>query len=336
MTSADNRVLLTILNYGGPDDTLAAVDSVLKQTYAAVDIYVIENGSGDDSVERLEHLSEIENVTFHIEPVNLGFAGGVNVGINYAIDHDYPYVALLNNDATLSRDWLEILINTIEKHSVSSAGGLLLNRDGATIDSTGDCLSIWGVPFPRQRDEPTNTAATEGLVFNATAGACVYRTDLFKDIGLFDEKFFAYFEDTDIGIRAQLAGHTSYYQPAAIAYHEHGSTSRKIPGFTVKQTFQNLPIMIIKDIPLQLIPSVWPRFFVLYWLLFLRAIVRGQASYALRGLMGSFMRYPHAFRERSKIQKTRVVSIDYLRSIIHPALPPQNKRTLRKMFGRSK
>lgn len=333
MVNFEKNVLITVLNYKGWQDTLVCVESILNQTYTDYHILIIDNGSGDESISKLSHLGDHPNITFHKEPENLGFAGGVNVGIKKAIEENYTLVALLNNDASLSSEWLEKLVQTHESHDISAAGGLLLYRDESTIDSTGDCMSIWGLPFGRNRDENISVAPSEGYVFNSTAGACLYKTSLFKDIGLFDERFFAYFEDTDIGFRAQLAGHKAYYQPAAVAYHEHGSTSGKMPGFTVKQTFQNLPMLVIKNTPPFIMPAMWSRFFVIYWLLFIRAVLRGQAKYAFRGLLGSIKRLNHAFDERRRIQRSKIVSDQYLRSIIYPGLPPENKRTLRKMAG---
>lgn len=330
--SSPARVLFVVLNYKGWEDTINCVESILKQTYTNYRVMVIENGSGDESPEKLRHLSKNPNIIYREEPVNHGFAGGVNIGIRHALDNNYEYVALLNNDASIDPVWLETLLETITSKGVSAAGGIVLYRDGKTIDSTGDALSIWGLPFPRQRDETYPEAASEGYVFGSTAGATLYRTDLFRDIGLFDKEFFAYFEDTDINFRAQLAGHKTYYQPRAIAYHEHGSTSRKMPGFTVKQSFQNLPIFVIKNTPLALCLPVMSRFFIIYWLLFGRAVLRGQVVYAARGLLGSIKLLPHALRERSYIQKLRKVDIDYLRTVIYPKLPPENQKTLRKIL----
>lgn len=206
------------------------------------------------------------------------------------------------------------------------ATGLLLNKTGKKIDSTGDSYSKYGLPFPRQRDEDVNQAFDSGFVFSGTAGASVYKTSLFKDIGLFDEKFFAYFEDTELSYRAQLAGHTAYYEKSAVAYHDHGTTSRKMPGFTVYQTFKNLPLFLWKNVPLRLLPATAIRFYACLFLMYVRAIFRGQFIVATKGLFKGILLLPHAFYERRQIQKNRRVSIDYMRSIIYPKFPPNVNR----------
>jgi hypothetical protein len=171
-------------------------------------------------------------------------------------------------------------------------------------------------------------------VFGGTAGASVYKTDLFKDIGLFDEKFFAYFEDTDISFRAQLAGHTAYYEKSAVAYHDHGTTSSKMPGFTVYQSFKNLPTFFWKDVPYYMLFSTGIRFFACLWLMYVRAILRGQFVIATKGLLRHVTLLPHAFAQRWLIQRKRRVSAEYLRTVIYPDLPPNNRKTARRIFHR--
>lgn len=334
--SADAKrdVLIVILNYKGWKETLPCVERIFNQTYTGYDIFLVENGSGDESAEKLADLAKDDRVIYQANEKNLGFSGGVNQGIRYAIEHGYPYTVLLNNDAFIDKDWLRILRETIEKTDASVITGLLLNGKGDLIESTGDSHSIWSLPFPRQREEKTEQALSSGYVFGGTAGASLYRTDLFKDIGLFDEVFFAYFEDTDINFRSQLAGHTAYYEKTALAYHDHGTTSNKMPGFTVHQTFQNLPLLFWKDTPAALLLPMGIRFLPVYGLMYIRAILRGQFMIATKGVLHSLGYLPHAFRERRKIQEKRRVSIDYLRSILYNDLPPNNRKTARRIFHR--
>lgn len=330
----EKQVLIVILNFNGWEETLSCIDAVLSQTYKDFHVMLIENGSKDESLEKLAHFENNEKITFVKQPVNLGFAGGVNVGIRHAIEHDYEYIVLLNNDAVITETWLATLLETMEKVDASVVTGLLLSGDGKKIESTGDSYSRWGLPFPRQRDEEVSAADDSDFVFGGTAGASIYKTSLFEDIGLFDETFFAYFEDTDISYRAQLAGHKAYYEKSAIAYHDHGTTSKKIPGFTVQQTFKNLPLFFWKDVPMPMLFSTGWRFLGCYGLMYIRAILRGQFVIATKGVLKSLALLPHALKERRGIQKNRRVSIEYLQSIIYPDLPPSNKRYARRILHR--
>ncbi len=327
-------VLFVVLNYKGWQETLTCIDAVLAQSYKDLQVLLIENGSGDESLEKLKKYKTMDRVIFQENEKNLGFSGGVNQGIRYAIEHEYPYLVLLNNDAVPTKTWLEKLMGAMNKQDVSVVTGLLLSGDGKKIEHTGDGYSYWGLPFPLQRDEPVENAHDSGLVFGGTAGASLYKTELFKDIGLFDETFFAYFEDTDVSLRTQLAGHKAYYEKSAVAYHDHGTTSSKIPGFTVYQTFKNLPLVYWKNTPLKLLFPIGWRFFACYWLMYIRAILRGQFVIATKGLLMSLYLFPHALRQRIRIQSSKRVPASYMKSIMYPGLPPNNKKTARRIFHR--
>lgn len=329
-----NTVLFVVLNFNGWRETIPCVEAILKQTYRSRHLLLIDNGSSDESLDKLRQFEDNGEITFVKHTKNLGFAGGVNVGIRTAIDEKYPYIVLLNNDAIIEPKWLELLMAASDRTGASSVTGLLLSGDGTKIESTGDGYSRWGLPFPVQRDEPTESAHESGYVFGGTAGASLYKTDLFKDIGLFDETFFAYFEDTDINLRAQLAGHKAYYEKSAIGYHDHNTTSKKMPGFTVYQTFKNLPLCMWKNVPLRLFPGVFVRFYAVYCLMYVRAILRGQFVIATKGLLMNIVLMPHALAERWRIQRHRRQSVREFMSVLYPDLPPNNKRTARRIFHR--
>ena len=192
---------------------------------------------------------------------------------------------------------------------------------------------MWGVPELVAENKPAPEAPESGYVFGATGGATLYKTSLFKEIGLFDEKFFAYNEDVDISWRAQLAGHKFYYESSAIAYHKHSATSSKIPGFTTTQVFQNLPLVYWKNVPLQLLWPIGWRFFLAYCMFIFWKTTQGAFVPAVKGVWRSWKLFPHALRERRSIQKSRVVEMSYIKSIIWPNLPMKSFNRIRKFFG---
>jgi GT2 family glycosyltransferase len=327
-------ILITVLNWNGAMDTIDCIKSLQNQTYNDFDILVIDNGSKAADYKKLSVIRDISNVTILREDINLGFAGGVNVGIEHAITNDYKFVALFNNDATADVEWLNNLIKGFEQDtSIAAVTGLLLHQDGTTIDSTGDYYSIWGMPFPRSRGLKTNTAPQSEYVFSATGGATLYKTSLFKEIGFFDEAFFAYYEDVDISFRAQLAGHKIYYTNDAIAYHKQGATSSKIPGFTVYQTFKNIPLLFTKNVPTSLLLPIGIRLFTLYWLIFANAIKHGSGKQALKGWLASVWYFcTRSLWQRFKIQSGKAVPTSYIKSLLWYDLPPEQTglRKLRK------
>ena len=330
------RVLIVVLNWNGIKDTEKCLDSLLKQDYKHFNILVVDNGSIDGSLERLRQIEKKnDNISLAVNKTNKGFAGGVNVGIKYALKKEYDAVALFNNDAEADENWLSELVKGLNQKGTSISTGLLLHEDGKTIDSSGDYYSSWGMPFPRNRGNKTDEAAESGYVFSGSGGASLYRTGLFKEIGLFDESFFAYYEDVDVSFRTQLAGHKIYYTSKAIAYHKQGATSKKIPGFTVYQTFKNIPLLYTKNVPAGLLFPIGVRLFLLYVLIFGNAVKNGAGIPALKGWLASIGYFwTRAIWLRSSIQRYKKVPTSYINSIIVHDLPPEQTglRKFRKVF----
>ena len=328
-----NRLAIIVLNWNGADDALNCVESLQQQTLRP-GIIIVDNNSSDDSVERFEdHVkSQKKDAPILIKnSQNLGFAGGINTGLVHARKQGFEYIGVLNPDAIADKHWLKSLYTELTSHpSAGIATGLLLRRDGNTIDTSGDFYTTWGLPGPRNRDEPTVNAPNQpGEIFGATGGGALYRTAMLNDIGLFDEDFFMYYEDVDLSFRAQLAGWKVRYTPKAIAYHKVGASSQKVPGLAVFNTFKNLPLVLIKNVPGRLFWTIGARFFLTYWLIFASAIRHGNGCPAFRGIFASLIRQPRAWVHRVKIQRNRKVSIKYIRSIIHDG-PLSNQTGLLK------
>ena len=332
-----DSVLIVVLNWNGLDDTEHCLRSLSTQTYENFKIALVDNGSTEPRTgDRLESLQELYGEKLHIlrNQTNLGFDGGVNTGIRFGLEQGFDYIALFNNDAVADTDWLRVLVTTSEKHGSHLTTGLLLHEDGKTIDSTGDWYTTWGLPFPRSRNEPAGEAPEAGFVFGVSGGASLYKSELFKSIGLFDETFFAYYEDVDISFRALLAGYKAYYEPAAVAYHKQGATSSKIPGFAVKQTMKNLPLLFIKDVPTSMLIPIGARFWLAYTLILGKAVLSRNIGAALTGyLQGVWYFWSHALPERIAIQRRKRVSDSVIKDLLVSDLPP-DQTGLRKMLGK--
>lgn len=327
-------VLIIILNWNGIQDTEKCLASLIHQTYKHFHILVIDNGSVDDSLPRLRQIEKRnDNISLAINKHNKGFAGGVNTGITYALNKGFDNVALFNNDAIADKEWLAELVKASDKATIIT--GLLVTSTGHKIDSTAEVYTSWGMPFPKNRGTEVTNSPESGFVFGATGGASLYKTALFKEIGLFDESFFAYYEDVDVSFRAQLAGHKIYYTSKAIAYHKQGATSKKIPGFTVYQTFKNIPLLYTKNVPAGLLFPIGVRLFLLYVLIFGNAVKNGAGIPALKGWLASIGYFwTRAIWLRSSIQRNKKVPTSYIKSIIVHDLPPEQTglRKFRKVF----
>ena len=328
MTKKSN-VAAVIPNWNGLDGLEECLASLRAQSYPA-HIILVDNGSIDLSVAMVERkFPEVQIVQLDR---NYGFAGGVNAGIAKSLEQKFIYTALFNNDAVAHKDWLKYLVAALE-HDIDRgmAACSFVSMDKKHYDSTGDQFTVWGLPYPRGRGEGTGISyADQTAIFSVSGGSSLYRNAVFKRIGLFDEDFFAYYEDVDISWRARLAGFSAVYVPQAIAYHKIGGTSGKMKGFTTYQSFKNMPMIIVKDVPKQLLWHIVPRFILAYITFGVSALQRGHGWYACKGFFRFLLLLPKKLRERKHIQSQNRVSAAQIDSVLTHDLPPmQNK--LRKI-----
>ena len=336
----DLKVAVVMINWNGEEDSLNCIAALRSQT-APHALILVDNGSSDDLGQTLkkthpnllykESPCTVDDVVLLENHKNLGFAGGANTGIRHAIKNNFDYVALINNDATPAKTWVEELLKSASEDSkIGITTGKLLKTDGE-IDSTGDQYTIWGLPYPRGRnDEDNGQYESAEFVFAGSGGASLYSIKMLKQIGLFDEDFFAYYEDVDISFRAQLAGWKVMYEPKAVAHHKIGATSGSLPGFTTYQTIKNLPWLLWKNVPLGLLPKILPKFFISYNAIVFSSLSKGKFGPVLKGLLITTFLLPKKLVQRHKIQRSKVVSTSYIDKKLTHDLPP-NAHKLRKL-----
>jgi GT2 family glycosyltransferase len=314
-------VAVVIPNWNGLDGLEDCLASLRAQSYPA-HIVLVDNGSVDLSVAMVEKkFPEVEIVQLDR---NYGFAGGVNAGIRKSLEQKFTYTALFNNDAVAHKDWLKHLVAALQQDTEKGmAACTFMSMDKSHYDSTGDQFTIWGLPYPRGRGESIgNTYADSTQIFSVSGGSSLYRNAVFKRVGLFDEDFFAYYEDVDMSFRARLAGFSAVYAPQAIAYHKIGGTSGKMKGFTTYQSFKNMPIILVKDVPGPILWHMAPRFILAYATFGISALQRGHGLYALKGFGRFLLLVPKKLRERKHIQSQNRVSAQDINQVITHDLPP--------------
>ena len=243
-----NKVTVVIPNYNGMKFLKDCLDSLSRQSYTHFETLVIDNASSDESVSFIrEHYP---NVSVMVMEKNLGFSGGVNVGIRAS---KTPYVILLNNDTAVDKDYVRSLVQEIShsKDIFSVSSKMVQFHNRAKLDDAGDMYNILGCAFQRGVDHPESSYQRSTEVFSACAGAAIYRRSVFKKIGYFDEMHFAYLEDVDVGYRAQIYGYRNIYCPKAIVYHVGSGTSgSKYNSFKVKLAARNNIYLNYKNMPL--------------------------------------------------------------------------------------
>jgi len=247
-------ISVVVLNYNGRRYLKRCISSLSAQSYGDFEVIVVDNGSTDGSVEYLEaHFPRVKIVR---NETNLGFAGGINAGIEHAKG---KYILTLNNDTQADTNFVERLAEAMDSDkSVGMCASKMLFPDGR-INSTGICLSRSGAAWDRgmfEDDEGQYEELEE--VFGPCAGAALYRKEMLDEIGLFDEDFFLYMEDVDLAFRARLAGWRCVYVPGAVVYHFHGGTAGFGSDLAVYYGNRNIVWYTLKNFPTRILITSIP------------------------------------------------------------------------------
>lgn len=231
------------------------VGSLRAQTVAPLEVIAVDNGSDDGSRAWLsEHAPEVRVLALG---ENTGFAVAANRGI--AAAHG-DAVALVNTDVELAPDWLEHALAALVDGVAAVATKMADLADPSTLYDAGDVLRRDGVCEQRGRFRPDDGRWDEpGEVFAACAGAALYRRAAVRDVGGFDERFFAYLEDADLGLRLRLAGWTCAWEPRAVARHAGGGSSGQLRRPVAAWAERNTLLLVAKAFPLRWLPYVLYR-----------------------------------------------------------------------------
>jgi GT2 family glycosyltransferase len=222
--------------------------SLRDQTFQDFEVIVVDDGSTDGTVMKLEEdCPEAQCVSL---TQNRGFAVATNTGIRRATG---TWVFLLNNDMTLEPECLARLMAGATD-DVSMVAPLVLWRDEReVVYSAGDLMRTSGRPESHGFRVARADLKVPEEIFGVSAGAGLFRKGLFDEIGLLDESFAAYFEDSDLCFRARLAGHNAALAVDAVAYHIGSASIAGRTWWRTRQCFQNHGLLVIKNMPLALV-----------------------------------------------------------------------------------
>jgi GT2 family glycosyltransferase len=314
---------VVIPTWNGRDYLDVVLPSLRAQTLGDFEVIVVDNGSADGTADHVrERYPEVRLVELGR---NAGFAAAVNRGTETAAG---DFVAVVNNDLELVPGWLEQAVAALRDHpEAGSATGKMLFYDRRdVIDGAGDFTSWYAISAPRGRGERDDGQYDRPEpVFSACGGAALYRRAALEAVGPFDEDFFAYAEDVDWGFRAQLAGWTCRYVPAAIAYHMGGATSARVPNLSRYLFFRNTLSLVAKDWPAGALARNGHRL-VLFFAKSVVASIRGRWFGALlRGTRDALVQLPRTLRKRRAVQRSRRVPLAYLDGIVRAEYPLESR-----------
>jgi GT2 family glycosyltransferase len=289
---------VVILTWNGRADALACLRSLHDTGHpkAGEAFVVVDNGSNDGTLdavaERHPWAERIRNDS------NLGFAGGNNAGLAWALEGGYRYVMLLNNDTEVPPGAVEALVSHMEEHPEAGAVQPLLVRHGdrGLVDSAG--VELFSLPGARDMgiERPVSEAPQEPVrVFGACAAAALYRGSVLREAGLLDEGFFVLLEDVDLDFRIRLAGYDIHLVPSARIFHKRGISSQgTLSGEKKFVLHRNLRALAIR---------YWPAKYRLLYGPFLAKGWLWGAAYALKHGGGRWMGWAALMKESRHLRR---------------------------------
>ncbi|MFC8192697.1 glycosyltransferase [Cellulomonas sp. NPDC057328] len=226
-------VSIVVINYNGAEDTITCLRSFDDVDWPAdqLELVVVDNASRGDDVARIR--AAVPRAKVVKSPTNLGFAGGCNLGVARSTGE---YVAFVNNDARPDRRFLTAAVPVLERSlEVGAVATKVLDWEGRTIDFAGAGMSWYGQAFKLGvGQEPGNDPEAERDVLFGTGSSLVMRAAVFEKVGGFDEDYFMFFEDVDLGWRLWVLGYRVRYVPASVTYHRHHASMSSIGSWREK------------------------------------------------------------------------------------------------------
>ena len=300
-------VSVIIPNWNGEKHLEGCLSALARQTFKNFEVLLIDNGSNDGSVDFVkQNHPDVRIIEF---PANRGFSVAVNQGIRESRGR---IIALLNNDTEAEPGWLENGVDCLERnpHSGLAACRVIYLDRPDLIDSAGDDYAPWGAVFNRGHLQQNGPAfETEQEIFGVCASAALIRREVFDRIGLFDETFFAYYEDLDINLRARLAGYGCTYCPGAVVRHGYsGSTHGRGLKLGREEVYLHLTAVWLKNMPAGLMLRHLPAALCFHSvIIFCFALARIRNS-ALMPRVPFFRVMGSALKERRRVQASRKIS----------------------------
>jgi GT2 family glycosyltransferase len=316
------------------DETLTqCLESLDKQTFADFDVIVVDN-SGHAAIAPRGRVRVIRNQR------NVGFGAAVNQGVR---ESSAPFVAVLNDDATAGEHWLEALLAAVEaRPDVGMCASKILLASDGRLDSAGMLLGFDGSSMQRGHLESPDPYKRRQETLLPSGCAAFYRRNMLEEIGLFDESFFLYCEDTDLGLRARWAAWECLYVPDAVVEHRYSHSAGKASALKAYYVERNRLYLAIKCLPVQeLLLAPFYSMARYFWHIAFALQGRGKAAdfrkagnpghhlplYVLRAYLATLARFPELWRQRRKI-KRRLTPKQFRRLIRRYSIGPRQVAAL--------
>lgn len=314
----ETLVSVIILNYNGREHLERCLSSLedLEFPKEQLEIIVVDNGSTDGSVRFIQ--SRFKGIHLIVNKVNLGFSKGANLGASRARGE---YLAFLNNDMRVERNWLKLLLEAAGAgKGVACVGSTILNWDGTQVDVKGRSGDAFCLAYsPSQiSGAPEQAANGYSKAFFVSGGAALVQRRVFQELGGFDPDFFLYQEDVDLGWRLWLRGYECVLASEAVVYHRGGASSKKLPPEYIHELSQKHTLFsVFKNLETSNLKEMLP--IILYIFLERSRWVRVARKSLPKAIYDFQCSLDSLIAKRSEVQRTRVRTDDSIFDLVgHP------------------
>ncbi|MEQ1530586.1 MAG: glycosyltransferase family 2 protein [Methylococcales bacterium] len=301
-------VTIIIVNWNCWDLLEICLSKLQQQSYQHFNVLIIDNASSQAMPDKFA--SRYANVQLVINTINVGFAAANNQALKMLVNIDW--CVLLNPDAFPEPDWLKTLVSAAVEHPdyAAFASRQVTASDSKILDGDGDVYHVSGLIWRDGHGKPIEHDATKPReIFSACAAAAMYRTDTLLEIGGFDEDYFCYAEDVDVGFRLRLAGYKCLLVPEAVVHHVgSASTGGQQSDFSVYHGHRNVLWTFVKNMPGLLLWLLLPAHILLTLLTLAVFAARGQGLVICRAKWDAIKNLPGVWAKRELIQAHRRVS----------------------------
>ena len=305
------KVTVVIVNWNGERFLDRCLSALQVQTVAPYEIILVDNASTDASLGVVRRFPVVRLLA---QNENLGFARGNNLAIKIA-NAESEWIALLNPDAFPEPRWLEALLSSASDYPAFDVfGSKLVNAaDQSILDGAGDAYHISGLVWRMGHGialSAVHDEAREREIFSPCAAAALYRRSALMEVGGFDEDFFCYVEDVDLGFRLRLAGYRCLYVPSSVAHHVgSGTTGGQHSDFALYHGHRNLVWTFVKDMPGILFWILLPVHILMNLMSVAWFTTRGHGGVILRAKRDALMGIPKMWAKRQQVQSKVAVPL---------------------------
>lgn len=307
-SSSSHLISLVVVCWNSGGYLSRCLECLSQQTFKDFEIIIIDNGSGDNSTIDLE--GRYPGLKMRIERLaeNIGFAAGNNLGARLARG---KWLVLLNADAFPKPGWLSELVTASETNPAFTtfSSRQLQAGNPNVLDGAGDAYHVSGMAWRIGLGYPSDRYGLETTeIFSPCAAAAMYLREAFLEVGGFDEDFFSYFEDVDLGFRLQLRGHRCLYVSQAEVEHIGSSTFGERSDFAFYHSHRNLVWTYVKNMPSKLFWLHLPEHIAANLIYVIYYSLRGRGKVLLRAKFDALAGLAKTLKKRKEIQGNRKLS----------------------------